>query len=49
MPALFAAYDQQGIVIEDRHIEEALSELVLEGGELTKRLLGAGKAFQSAA
>ena len=27
------------------HIEEALRELVFEGGELTKRLLGASRAF----
>ena len=44
--ALFAADEQHDdIVVEDRHIEEALKELVLEGGELTKRLLGASRAF----
>jgi len=43
--ALFAAEEQQDIVVEDRHIEEALRELLFEGGELTKRLLGAGKAL----
>ncbi len=46
--ALYAADEQQdqaGIVVEDKHLEEALKELVLEGGELTKRLLGASRAF----
>ncbi len=45
--ALFAADEQQDrsdIVVEDQHLEEALRELILEGGELTKRLLGAGRA-----
>ena len=38
--------DESGtIVVEDRHIDEALKELVFEGGELTKRLLGASRAF----
>lgn len=43
--ALFAADELGDIVVEDRHIEDALKELVLEGGELTKRLLGASRAF----
>jgi hypothetical protein len=43
--ALFAADEGDSIVIEDRHIDEALHELVELGGELTKSLLGAGKAF----
>lgn len=44
--ALFAADEQHDdIIVEDRHIDEALKELVLEGGELTKRLLGASRAF----
>lgn len=43
--ALFAADEGDEIVIEDRHIEEALHDLVVEGGELTKSLLGVGKAF----
>ncbi len=46
--ALFSADESdesEAIVVEDRHIDEALKELVFEGGELTKRLLGAGKAF----
>jgi len=48
--ALFSAeesHDSEAIVVEDRHIDEALRELVFEGGELTKRLLGAGRAFLS--
>jgi hypothetical protein len=45
--ALFAADESlaEEITVEDRHIDEALKELVLEGGELTKRLLGASRAF----
>lgn len=46
--ALFAADESQeseAIIVEDRHIDEALKELVFEGGELTKRLLGASRAF----
>ena len=46
--ALFSADESdeiETIVVEDRHIDEALKELVFEGGELTKRLLGASKAF----
>lgn len=46
--ALFSAdesSDGAAIVVEDRHIDEALKELVFEGGELTKHLLGASNAF----
>lgn len=43
--ALFAADESETITVEDRHINEALRELVFEGGELTKRLLGASRAF----
>lgn len=43
--ALFAADEGDDLIVEDRHIEEALHELVFEGGELTKRLLGATRAF----
>jgi ATPase family associated with various cellular activities (AAA) len=32
---------QDGIVVEDRHLEHAMHELVLDGGELTRHLLGA--------
>src|SRR5262249_20940665 len=42
--ALFAADDNPEIIIEDRHLDEALHELVVQGGELTQSLLG----FQSA-
>jgi hypothetical protein len=37
--------EDKRLIVEDRHVEEALKELVLEGGELTKRLLGASRAF----
>jgi hypothetical protein len=40
--ALFAADEKDEIEIEDRHIDEALHELVIEGGELTRTLLGMG-------
>jgi ATP-dependent 26S proteasome regulatory subunit len=40
--ALFAADEKNEIEIEDRHIDEALHELVIDGGELTKTLLGMG-------
>jgi len=46
--ALFSAdesHNSETIVVEDHHIDEALKELVFEGGELTKRLLGANRAF----
>lgn len=43
--ALFAAEESHDLVVEDRHLEEAFKELVFEGGELTKRLLGASRAF----
>ena len=36
-----------GIIVEDHHVEEALHELVVEGGPLTRSSLGAGRAFQS--
>lgn len=40
--ALFAAdEDRDPLTVTDRHLEEALHELVVEGGELTKSLLGA--------
>jgi hypothetical protein len=45
--ALFAADDGRGLAIEDRDIAEAIHELVVIGGDLTKSLLGAGQAFQS--
>jgi SpoVK/Ycf46/Vps4 family AAA+-type ATPase len=41
--ALFAAEDNPGeeFVVEDRHVDEALAELLILGGELTQSLLGA--------
>jgi hypothetical protein len=38
--ALFAAPDGEPIVVEDRHLDEALHELVFVGGALTKSILG---------
>jgi len=38
--ALFAAEASDEIVVEDRHLDAALHELVVEGGALTKTLLG---------
>ena len=38
--ALFAAEEGGEFVVEDRHLEEALRELVICGDELTKSLLG---------
>ena len=43
--ALFAADERQDFVVEDRHLETALKELVLEGGEMTRQLLGANKPY----
>jgi ATPase family associated with various cellular activities (AAA) len=48
--ALFSADEHltensEELVVEDRHLDQALRELALEGGELTKRLLGASRAF----
>ena len=40
--ALFAADESvDGLVVTDRHLDEAMRELVVHGGELTKSLLGA--------
>jgi hypothetical protein len=38
--ALFAAPDGRPIVVKDRHVDEALHELIVEGGLLTRSLLG---------
>jgi hypothetical protein len=40
--ALFAADEEDGLVVRDRHLDEALHELLLEGGTLTRSLLGVG-------
>ncbi len=46
--AALAAADQDGpLVIGERHLDDALQELLIEGGELTRSLLG-GHAQQSA-
>jgi ATP-dependent 26S proteasome regulatory subunit len=37
--ALFAA-DESSETVEDRHLDEAIHELVVEGGALTQSLLG---------
>ncbi len=42
--ALFAADERPDFAVEDRHLETALKELVLEGGEMTRQLLGAHMA-----
>ncbi|HMQ33861.1 MAG TPA: hypothetical protein PKD53_24220 [Chloroflexaceae bacterium] len=45
--AVFAADEGPELVVEDRHLREALHELVVEGGELTRRLLGASTSQPS--
>jgi cell division protease FtsH len=42
--ALFAADDADELVIRERHVDEALHDLVAEGGKLTKSLLGGPQA-----
>ena len=37
--ALFAA-DESSDSVEDRHLDEAIHELIVEGGSLTQSLLG---------
>ena len=39
--ALIAADEGDGLVVRDAHLDEAIRELVDEGGDLTKSLLGA--------
>ncbi|MHC4092759.1 MAG: AAA family ATPase [Planctomycetota bacterium] len=39
--ALLAAGDADEILVEDRHLNEALHQLVVDGGALTQKLLGA--------
>ena len=48
--AVFAAEDDghSPLVIRDAHIEEALAELLVAGGTLTKSLLGAAKTVPTA-
>ncbi|HVM34080.1 MAG TPA: 26S protease regulatory subunit, partial [Actinomycetota bacterium] len=38
--ALYAAEEGNGMVVHDAHVSEAMHELLVHGGELTKRLLG---------
>jgi ATP-dependent 26S proteasome regulatory subunit len=38
--ALFAADDAQELVVHDRHLDAAMHDLIVEGGALTKSLLG---------
>jgi hypothetical protein len=42
--ALFAADEGDELVVRDRQLDEALHELIVEGGELTKSLLGGPQA-----
>ena len=37
---VFSCEDGKGVGIENKHLDEALHELVVAGGELTKSLLG---------
>jgi hypothetical protein len=39
--ALLAVGPGEEIVVEDRHLDQAMHELVVGGGELIRRLLGA--------
>jgi hypothetical protein len=41
--AVIAADDTGQVAVEERHLTEATHELVVEGGELTKRLLGGAR------
>ncbi|BAZ10259.1 hypothetical protein NIES4071_20740 [Calothrix sp. NIES-4071] len=43
--ALFAAEESNEIAISDKHLDEALYELVDLRGVLAQNLLGVGKAF----
>jgi ATP-dependent 26S proteasome regulatory subunit len=44
--ALYAA-DESSDQVEDRHLDEAIHELVVEGGSLTRNLLGYGSAHDA--
>jgi hypothetical protein len=41
--AVIAADDTGQVIVEERHLTDATRELVVEGGELTKRLLGVAR------
>jgi cell division protease FtsH len=45
--AVLAAEDGEEIVVDDRHVEAALHELLVEGGALTQSLLGATRRSRS--
>jgi hypothetical protein len=45
--ALAAADEAEELIVEDRHLDEALHELIVEGGGLTRRLLGANGPEQA--
>ncbi len=42
--ALFAADEGEELEVKDRHFDDALHEMVVQGGDLTKSLLGASRA-----
>jgi hypothetical protein len=42
--AVFAIDETGEAVVEAHHLDEALHDLVIEGGELTKSLLGASRS-----
>jgi hypothetical protein len=46
--ALAAADERDELVVEDRHLDEALHELLIEGGALTRSLLGAKSTDRAA-
>ena len=41
--ALFAADDGGAIEVAERHLDAALHEMIAEGGDLTRSLLGASR------
>ena len=45
--ALIAADDGAELVVRDHHVDEALHELIITGGALTRALLGAGAVEES--
>jgi hypothetical protein len=45
--ALLAADEGADVTVSDRHVDEALHELVVRGGALTRNLLGAGSVAAS--
>ena len=45
--ALYAADDRDDMLVEDRHLDEAVHELIVQGGDLTKSLSGFRIGFRS--